>query len=295
MNAAAVLVTSKQWGTDCRRGELLARHSTFRVGGRADVFHAPRTIEGLIGAIELCRGLGLPYVVIGGGSNILFPDRGVRGVVISTASIQGMTDTARGVEVRVGETLGHLVDHAVRRGVHSLGFLAGIPGTVGGAVAMNAGIRDRSIGDMVRSVVALDREGRVREVPASECGFEYRGSTFRQNGLVVLSATLGLEGPAFDRREILGRKRATQPLTFPSAGCVFKNPPGRSAGELIDQSGLKGLTVGNAQVSAKHANFIVNLGGATSAEICKLIDIVRQKVYKSFHVGLDLEIEVIDG
>jgi len=295
MNAAAVVATSRQWGNDCLRGELLARHTTFRVGGRADIFHAPHTIEGLIGAIELCRSLGLRYVVVGGGSNILFSDRGFRGVVISTAAIRGIVDSPQGIEVSAGEPLGRLIAHAEQRGARSLSFLAGIPGTAGGAVAMNAGIRDRSMGDMVRSVIVLDRVGRVRELPADECGFEYRGSTIRKGGLVVLSATLRLDGPSFDRREIIERKQTTQPLSFPSAGCVFKNPAGRSAGELIDRSGLKGTTVGNAQVSEKHANFIVNLGGATSAEICKLIDIVSQKVYNTFHVGLDLEIEVIDG
>ena len=295
MNASAWAATSARWGDECHRGEPLACHTTFRVGGRADIFHAPRTIEGLVGAVELCRGLRIPHVVVGGGSNILFPDRGFRGVVISTCAMRGIADTTKGIEARAGETLAHLIDHTEGQNVRSLSFLAGIPGTIGGAVAMNAGIRDRSIGDMVRSVVVLDPKGRVREVPARDCGFEYRGSALRRDGCIILGATLGCEGPSYDRSEVLERKSATQPLAFPSAGCVFKNPPERSAGELIDKSGLKGLTVGKAQVSEKHANFIVNLGGATSAEICKLIDIVRQKVYNTFHVGLDLEIEDIDG
>jgi len=292
---AAVLATSRQWGNDCRQGESLADHTTFRVGGRADLFHAPRTIEGLIGAIELCRGLRLRHVVVGGGSNVLFSDRGFRGVVISTTAVRGIHDHPHGLEVCAGEPLGGVVDRAERQGVRSLSFLAGIPGTVGGAVAMNAGIRDRSIGDMVRSALVLTPGGLVREVSSKECRFEYRGSGIRQDGLIVLTATLGVDGPAYDRDGIIERKRATQPLSFPSAGCVFRNPDGRSAGELIDRSGMKGVIIGRAQVSEKHANFIVNLGGATSAEICKLIDIVRQKVYNAFHVGLDLEIEVIDG
>ncbi len=295
MNAAAVVATSREWGADCRRGESLARHTTFRVGGRADIFHAPRTVEGLIGAIELCRSLGLRYAVVGGGSNILFSDRGFRGVILSTVAIRGAANASGEIRVRAGEPLGQLIAHAEKRGAQSLGFLAGIPGTVGGAIAMNAGIRDRSIGDMVKSVLVLDPDGTVREMTARDCGFEYRGSAIRRNGSVVLSATLGLDGPPFDRQAVLERKQSTQPLLLPSAGCVFKNPPGGSAGEMIERSGLKGTTVGKAQVSEKHANFIVNLGGATSAEICKLIDIVRQKVYNTFHVGLDLEIEVIDG
>jgi UDP-N-acetylmuramate dehydrogenase len=295
MSNAAALATSRLWGKDCRRGESLAGHTTFRVGGRADVFHAPRTVEGLIGAIELCRRLRLRHVVVGGGSNVLFSDRGFRGVVISTTAIRGILARPHGFEACAGEPLGGLVDRAEEQGVRSLSFLAGIPGTVGGAVAMNAGIRDRSIGDMVRSVRVLTPDGRVREVTSRECRFEYRDSGIRQDGLIVLAATLGVDGPSYDRDGIIERKRATQPLSFPSAGCVFRNPAGLSAGELIDRSGMKGVVIGKAQVSEKHANFIVNLGGATSAEICKLIDIVRQKVYKTFHVGLDLEIEVIDG
>jgi UDP-N-acetylmuramate dehydrogenase len=292
---AAVFATSQHWGIDCQQGESLAGHTTFRVGGRADIFHAPHTIEALIGAIELCRRLRVRHVVVGGGSNVLFSDRGFRGVVISTTAIRGILDHPHGFEVCAGEPLGSLVDRAEKRGVRSLSFLAGIPGTVGGAVAMNAGIRDRSIGDMVRSALVLTPDGLVRGISSKECRFEYRGSGIRQDGLIVLTATLGVDGPAYDRDGIIERKRATQPLSFPSAGCVFKNPDGRSAGELIERSGMKGVIIGKAQVSEKHANFIVNLGGATSAEICKLIDIVRQKVYNTFHVGLDLEIEVIDG
>ncbi len=295
MNASTSLVTSTQWGRDCREREPLAGHTTFRVGGCADVLHTPRSIEGLIGAVELCRSLGLRYIVVGGGSNVLFSDRGYRGVVISTTAIRGIHPHLQGFDVRAGEPLAKVIDRAEEEGIRSLGFLAGIPGTVGGAVAMNAGIRDRSIGDMVRSVLVLTPAGCVRELPAKECRFEYRGSGIRKDGLIVLAAVLSMDGPDYDRRGMIERKRATQPMSLPSAGCVFKNPDGRSAGELIDHAGLKGLTIGNAQVSEKHANFIVNLGGATSAEICKLIDIVRQKVYNTFHVGLDLEIEVIDG
>lgn len=295
MNASPGSVASAQWEGTSLQGESLARHTTFRVGGCADLFHAPKTIEGLIGAVELCRELRLRHVVVGGGSNLLFSDRGFRGVVISTRALRGIADAPQGVEAFAGEPLASLIDHAETREIRSLSFLAGIPGTLGGAVAMNAGTRDRSIGDMVRSVVVLDAAGHVREVPALDCGFEYRNSSLRKSGCIILRAVLSCDGPSYDRDQVLNRKRATQPLSFPSAGCVFKNPPGRSAGELIDQSGLKGLTIGNAQVSHKHANFIVNLGGATSAEICKLIDIVRQKVYNSFHVGLELEIEVIDG
>ncbi len=295
MNASWVAAASRAWGTECRHHEPLAEHTTFRVGGRADVFYEPQSLEGLVGALELCRRLGLRYVVVGNGSNVLFPDRGFRGVVLSTAAIRGLAARGRGLEVLAGEPLGRIVAHAEDCGVRTLGFLAGIPGTAGGAVAMNAGIRGRSIGDMVRDVLVLDEDGAIRRVARAECRFSYRTSAIRAERWVVLAATLDFEGPEYDAKALLARRQATQPLSLPNAGCVFRNPPGHSAGELIDRCGLKGLTIGKAQVSDKHANFIVNLGGATSAEICKLIDIVRQKVYNTFHVGLDLEIEVIDG
>jgi UDP-N-acetylmuramate dehydrogenase len=278
-----------------RVGEPLSLHTTLRVGGKADYFYAPRTLEGLAETVSRCREGGVRFIVIGSGSNVLFSDRGFCGAVITTRRIRGIEDCDGLLEVAAGESLAAVVEHAERRGIRSLSFLSGIPGSVGGAVAMNAGIRGRAIGDRVRSVQVLDQEGRTRVLSPEECRFEYRSSEILKRRLVVLSATLSLSGEAYDRSELLRRRRQTQPVSLPSAGCVFKNPSGVSAGELIDRSGMKGFRIGCAGVSERHANFIVNLGGATSAEICKLIDIVRQKVYNTSHVSLDLEIEVIDG
>ncbi|MEW5825936.1 MAG: UDP-N-acetylmuramate dehydrogenase [Candidatus Bipolaricaulota bacterium] len=295
MNRASVLYVAEHKPDDCRRGELLSRHTTFRVGGRADIFHAPGSIEGLVGAVELCRHLGLRSLVLGGGSNLLFSDRGFRGVILSTRNLDAMTETSNGWRVEAGTPLSRVVSVAEARGTHALSFLVGIPGTVGGAAVMNAGIRGTSIASVLERVEILDRTGGVRTLTSAECGFRYRGSRMLEKGETVLAVHVRADGPAFDGRAMLARKQATQPLSLPSAGCVFKNPEGHAAGALIENSGLKGYRVGDAMISEKHANFIVNLGGASSAEICKLIDIVRQKVYNTFHVRLDLEIGVIDG
>jgi UDP-N-acetylmuramate dehydrogenase len=281
--------------TRARRGELLSRHTTFRVGGRAQYFFAPQNPTELVKIIEQCRQMGLRVFILGAGSNLLFSDRGFPGAVISTRDVRGIAQSGGDLDVAAGEPLSSIVAFAETRGVHALSFLCGIPGTLGGAVAMNAGIRGRAIGDQVVAVRILCADGKIRTLSAHEMDFGYRCSAVLRERWVVLSARLSQRGPDYDGDEILRRRRETQPTAFASAGCVFRNPPGVSAGELIERSGLKGLTVGRARVSEKHANFIVNLGGATSAEICKLIDIVHQKVYNTSHVSLDLEIEVIDG
>lgn len=278
-----------------RFDEPLAPHTTIDVGGRAARYFAPDTVEAFATAVRLCRHLNYPYLLLGGGSNLLFSDDGFPGLVISTQGLQEVTRENHSVRAEAGTPLPLLLDTTNRLGNGSLNFLAGIPGTVGGAIAMNAGIPEQSISDAVEEVAILDENSEVRIVTAKECQFEYRQSKVLKEQIPVLWGRLRLNGKSYDRFEVLAKRRATQPLDLPSAGCVFKNPPGSSAGYLIEKADLKGLIVGRAKVSEKHANFIVNLGGATNAEIRKLIDIVRQKVYKSFHIWLELEIEVLNG
>ena len=158
---------------------------------------------------------------------------------------------------------------------------------------MNAGIPERAIGQEVEEVAILNSAIRIEIIPAKYCGFSYRTSLFLKNSLPILWAKMNLNGRVYDRTEILNRRRSTQPSSDHSAGCVFKNPPGLSAGRLIEQVGLKGYRVGMAKVSEKHANFIINCGGATSTQVLQLIDIIRRKVYKSSHIQLEMELEVI--
>ena len=276
------------------RDEPMARHTTFGVGGRAAYYALPETGAALATMIGLCRERAVPYIVLGGGSNVLFPDSSYPGVVIGTARLATVVIDPPYVDVGAGVPIGKLIARLNRIGIHSLDFLAGIPGTVGGAIAMNAGIQERTIGEVTEHVWALTDDAFAR-FRWTESLFSYRGSLFRRARLPILGARLRIDGPAYDATYLLARRAANQPLAAHSAGCVFKNPPGDAAGRLIDAAGLKGLRVGMAKVSEKHANFILNLGGAQSADIRKLIDIVREKVYKSFRILLELEIEVIDG
>ena len=295
MTLAAAARELRAAGVPLRLQEPLSAHTTFRVGGPADIYCEPGSVEGLSSSVQICRQTDVPFFVLGAGSNVLFSDAGRRGVVIATRAVRGIAATSTGLEAAAGEPLSGLIAAAQERGSLSLGFLAGIPGTVGGAAATNAGIPEHSMADILESVAVLDASNRVLTLQRSECGLGYRTSALRGRLLVVLSANIRFGSASFDVEALLARRRATQPIGEASAGCIFRNPIGESAGALIDRAGLKGALVGSAQVSEKHANFIVNRGGATSAEICKLIDIVRQKVYNTHQVSLDLEVEVIDG
>jgi len=264
------------------------------VGGPATVFRAA-SIDVLREVVAFCRSKEIDHYILGKGSNVLFSDRGYAGVILSMADLAGYRVSGTRIIAEAGAPLGTLIAVAHAHGSHGLDFLAGIPGTLGGAVTLNAGITEAEIGEIIENVGVIDIAGDVTHIGRDRCEFAYRSSSFLTSRIPIVDACLRLDGSEYDLRRLLALRRATQPLAFPSAGCTFKNPPGFSAGELIDRAGLKGFRVGMAKVSDKHANFILNLGGATSAEIRKLIDIVRQKVYKSFRIPLELEIEVVDG
>ncbi len=280
---------------EIRLDEPLCTHTTIEIGGPCHCFLLPENTDALIASIRACKEEEIPYRFLGAGSNVLFADSGYSGVIIATERLVGSTVHGNRVEVLCGEPLPSLLASVARTGERSLGFLAGIPGSLGGAIAMNAGIPARSIGDIVDRVAVLGTHNDVQILNAEECHFGYRESKIRTERLPVLWASLRLDEEPYDHDAILARRRATQPTSERSSGCVFKNPPNLSSGQLIEECGLKGFRVGMAKVSEKHANFILNLGGAKGAEIRKLIDIVHQKVYKSFHISLELELEVIDG
>lgn len=280
---------------EIRTDEPLSNHTTIKIGGPAGVFFVPETRAALIQAVNYSRKYDVGYVILGGGSNLLFPDRGFPGLVISTMSMNEYRLESDYLSADCGTRLATLISRTNAIGVSSLDFLSGIPGTLGGALAMNAGISEYSIQDVVQAVDILSADGQVIRVGKNDCGFSYRTSKILKEHVPVLGARLCLSGKQFDGNEILVRRSTTQPIAFPSAGCAFKNPVGHFAGELIEKAGLKGFQLGMVKVSDIHANFIINLGGASAAEISKIIDIVRQKVYKSFHILLELEIEVVDG
>jgi UDP-N-acetylmuramate dehydrogenase len=280
-----------------RVDEPMASHTSFRVGGRVRYFLEPRDWDELRLSYQRCREAGLRIRVLGRGSNTLVGDGHYYWPVISTRRLRGLHRDGNRLEVGAGIDLTRLLSAAESWGLGGLEPLSGIPGTVGGAVAMNAGGRYGCVADrLAGALVAMPGEMPCW-MDASELGLAYRRSNLVDGRPFLLSATFDLESARPERllqrrRSILAEKSATQPLRAWSAGCVFKNPRGSSAGFLIDKAGLKGLRVGGAVVSTKHANFIVNSGGATATDVLQLIGLVVERVYDAFGVRLELEIEV---
>lgn len=275
--------------------ELMAKHTTFKIGGPADLFYEAKTEKELIGVIRLIREIGVPYFLLGGGSNILVSDKGIRGLVIKIQNTKyKILDTK--IVAGAGISLGRLVEIAKENSLTGLEFAAGIPGTLGGAIRGNAGAWLESIGEKVLRVKILTSDDQVRWVKGLDCQFAYRQSRFKKSKEIILVVELGLGRG--DKDEIQERidenlkKRKAQPKQ-PSAGCIFVNPKPNSAGRLIEKVGLKGRKVGNAQISPKHANFIVNLGGATCEDVLKLIALAKKEVKKKFGIELKEEIEVV--
>jgi len=271
---------------ELRVEESLAPYTTFRIGGKALALYRPAMEDALAEAVVRARAHGFPWLVLGGGSKLLIPDRGFPGLIIATGGLRAWHEGEGVLRVGAGVPLAKVA----RRGAWRL---AGIPGTVGGAVAMNAGTRHGTIADQVAWVRVLLPSGRVHTFSLDECGFAYRDSLFRRLRFPVLE--VGLRPLARqDLGSFLIERERSQPLDLPSAGCVFRNPPGgRSAGWLIDQAGLKGARVGDAVVSERHANFICNLGRARACEVLELVDQVQDRVAHRFGVWLRLEIEVV--
>ena len=277
--------------------ESLSRHTWFGIGGPAQYFLEPRTVEELAQVVGRCRDNEIPMHVLGKGANLLVDDAGVRGAVIhlgrgrflETVGIEG------GLRACAGSDMGKLVLRCVRSGLTGLECLAGIPGSVGGCVRMNAGGKFGDIGNVVESVEVMTESGEVFTRHRNELAFAYRSTNI--NSKFILSADFRLAEEDPQRvlkqvKQIWIYKKNTQPMGSRNAGCVFKNPRGLSAGALIDRAGLKGKRVGGAYVSDKHANFILGDAGARASDVLKLINLIREAVYKQQEVYLELEIEV---
>ena len=278
--------------------EPMARHTTFRVGGPADVLFMPEGADQLIAALEAARSAGVPAHVIGNGSNLIVRDGGVRGLVIAIG--EGMSEIARRgdtVEAQAGAALARVAAFAQAEGLAGLEFASGIPGTLGGGCAMNAGAYGGQLSDvLIDAQVLLD--GAVRTLSRDDMQMGYRTSLPLRTGGIVLSARFALtpdapEAIAARMRELNARRRDKQPLNLPSAGSTFKRPEGHFAGALIEQAGLKGFSVGGAQVSEKHAGFIVNTGGATASDVLALIAAVQEAVKARSGIWLETEVRVL--
>lgn len=275
----------------------MKKHTTFKIGGPADVLVTPVSEEQIIACIALLRENNVPFYVVGNGSNLLVSDKGIRGVVIKLfrnfADI-ALEDTR--IKAKAGAPLFGLVGLAAKNGLSGLEFASGIPGTIGGAVLMNAGAYGSEMKDVVVETKYLDTEGRVNTCREHE--FSYRDSIFQRNGGIILETHIALSKRPSDEiyaemNRLSALRREKQPLNYPSAGSVFKRPPSYYAGKLISDAGLKGFSVGGAMVSEKHAGFVINTGTATCAEVCALLDTVRDRVFEKFGVMLQREVKFI--
>lgn len=285
------------------RDEPMSRHTSFRIGGPARRMAFPEHGEQLVLLLGFAEECGARPLVIGNGTNLLIADEGLDRLVVNTSA---MSQVELGPEpgtirAEAGVSLARLADFACKQGLTGLEFAHGIPGTLGGAVCMNAGAYDGEMKQVVRSVTLLFPEEGVTTLSCEEMDFGYRHSLLMDRpDAVVLSAVLHLaEGNEEEIREkmrsLMARRKASQPLEYPSAGSTFKRPTGYFAGTLIDQCGLKGLTVGAAQVSEKHAGFVINLGGATCADVTELIRQVQERVLAEKGVRLEPEVKIIEA
>lgn len=284
--------------------EVLAGHTTFKIGGPAAFWCAPRNAAELRRILQHCRAQGVRVYLLGNGSNTLFDDAGFDGAVVDMRGLNEMkASDADTYLVRItagaGQTLGRLCSKAQTLGLTGLEFACGIPGTVGGAVYMNAGAYGGELKDVLESVTFLDSDLQLRTLPAADLKMGYRTSLFEENpDWCILSATVVLrhgDGAAVLARmqELLGRRKDKQPLEWPSAGSTFKRPQGAFAGKLIEECGLRGFTVGGAQISEKHCGFVINRGGATCADVVALTEQVSRIVRDKTGFVLEREIRVV--
>lgn len=291
---------SRVGGVAVRWGEPLASHTSFHIGGDADLMVFPKSSQEMQSVYLAARTCGLTPILLGAGSNILAPDERIRTVVVSTrkhlTSIRLLSDTR--IEAMAGALLSKTAVFACAHSLSGLEFTHGIPGTVGGGVFMNAGAYGGTISELVESVTHLTPEGTVETLSHDALEFSYRKSIFCKTGTWILSAVFRLtpgDRAEIDARmrELAGKRRASQPLELPSAGSAFKRPPGQFAGALIEAAGLKGVSVGGAMVSEKHAGFLVNTGGATAADVRALIAEVQARVFADSGVLLEPEIRIL--
>ncbi len=283
---------------EVRFKEPLSFHTSLRIGGPADIFIVPQDVDDIRHGLFFAEKEGLPVEVIGGGNNLLVKDRGLRGVVLKLQGSLGRVEF-QGEEVVAGAGAGlsALIREAAALSLGGIECLAGIPATIGGALAMNAGTPDGSIGDFVSAIYFLHPDGTIGELKPGTAAFAYR-SFYYPNGAILLGARLRLHRrlQAEIQRELkqrLKHKKATQPLALASAGCVWKNPSGDHAGRLVEKVGLKGKRLNGCEISAKHANFIVNRGGAAAADVLALMELMRERVLTQFGIALEPEIKII--
>lgn len=276
--------------------EPLNKFTTFKIGGPADFYLEPKDRNDLINLIKYLKEIKYPYIIIGNGSNVLISDDGIRGAAINLEYGFTKIEVKKNkVYAEAGIRLSKLVDVCIEHSLVGLENLAGIPGTLGGAILMNAGAYGGEISDFITKVEVVDDE-QISFLKKEECGFAYRKSNLE--GKIILSAEFELnfgdkEKAKQRRKELLLKRNLSQPVELPNAGSIFKNPPNDYAARLIEQAGLKGLSIGGAKVSEKHANFIVNFNNASAKDVIELMKIIQERVHQKFGIMLEPEIKVI--
>ena len=298
MNTQKLLDLASELECNVVYNEPLSKHTTFRTGGACTAMVDISSEESLAKLVRAAHEWNVRYIVVGNGSNLLFDDKGYEGVVFlmgqSVDEIKMMNENT--IYAEAGCSLIKLCRFALEHNLTGLEFAYGIPGTVGGAIYMNAGAYDGEIKNVITSANSVRADGTVHTTEADKMALAYRSSCYQKNGEVITSGVFRLEAGAYDdiqdkMVELMGRRRSKQPLEYPSAGSTFKRPEGYFAGKLISDAGLKGFSVGGAQVSEKHAGFVINTGNATAADVIALTDAVRDKVFEKYGVKLELEIK----
>jgi len=279
--------------------EPMSQHTTFRIGGPADVFAMPENYEQIREVLRLCKEEKLPFFVLGNGSNLLVSDKGYQGVIIQMyRNLSKITVEGTCIRAAAGALLSGIAAEAKQASLTGFEFAGGIPGTLGGAVVMNAGAYGGEMKDVLKEVTVMDSQGEIFTIPAEKMEFGYRTSIVKTAGYVVLEAVISLkqgeqEAIKAVMRDLTERRTSKQPLEFPSAGSTFKRPEGYFAGKLIMDSGLRGYRVGGAQVSEKHCGFVINTGDATAQDVRTLMSDVRRIVKEKFGVTLEPEVKFL--
>ena len=282
-----------------RVSEPMSRHTTFRIGGPADYFLLPSTAEEVKKILEICKEKKLPYFILGNGSNLLVSDEGYRGVIIQLyRNYGGITVEGMNIRAGAGTLLSQIASAAKNASLTGFEFAGGIPGTLGGAVVMNAGAYGGEMKDVLKEVTVMTEDGEIMTIPAEKLEMGYRTSLVKKAGYLVLEAVISLDKGDMEEiksimKDLTEKRVSKQPLEYPSAGSTFKRPEGYFAGKLIMDAGLRGYQVGGAQVSEKHCGFVINKENATAADVCRLMKDVQDKVQEQFGVTLEPEVKFL--
>ncbi|MDZ5725253.1 UDP-N-acetylmuramate dehydrogenase [Acetobacterium sp. K1/6] len=281
-----------------KKNEPMKNHTSFQVGGPADLFLMPQSREELKAVLEICKKSEKPVYIMGNGSNLIVRDKGFSGIIINTKALNQVKKVGETLIAEPGISLKDLAKVALKEKLTGLEFASGIPGSLGGAVTMNAGAYDGEMKGIIKSITVITEDGSLKSIPGEQCNFAYRTSILQQHHWVLVSVELALKNgdyQAIEERMLdLNTQRETkQPLEYPSAGSTFRRPEGYYAGKLVQDAGFRGYTLGGAQVSEKHSGFVINKGGASAADILNLIGAIQAGVKEKFGVELKTEVIVI--